>query len=43
MNPLSENPRSELHSLQPIGQGTSEVESLRATSAAWPYPIRYRR
>ena len=28
MNPLLNNPRSELHALQPFGEGTSEVESL---------------
>lgn len=28
MSPLAENPRSELHALQPFGLGTSEVESL---------------
>ncbi|WP_205230211.1 helix-turn-helix domain-containing protein [Azospira oryzae] len=28
MNPMLSNPRSELHALQPFGEGTGEVESL---------------
>ena len=28
MNSVLNNPRSELHALQPLGEGTSDVESL---------------